>query len=126
MPRFGGMGTAFGHLGGGGKVAAVGNAETIMWVNAVVGDGGRVSSGRQTIVDALIKLLKSGSVWSNLDRLWLFAAENSQSALRDIKSFSAATANGSPTFTTDRGYTGTNASSTVYINSNFNPSTAGG
>lgn len=106
--------------------AGLANAETTTWVNAVVGDGGSVSAGRQTLVDTLISSLKSGGIWTKKDRLWLFAAEDSQSALRDVKAASAATANGGPTFATDRGYTGTNTSATVYIDSNFNPSTAGG
>lgn len=131
MPRFGGMGTAFGRMGAGGKVPAAAssgpaNAETTTWVNAVVGDGGSVSAGRQTLVDAYITALKAGGVWTILDRDWLFAAENSQSALRDIKAAALATATGSPTFATDLGYTGTDASGAVYIDSNFNPSTAGG
>ena len=129
MPRLGGLGTAFGRMGAGGKVpaaaAAAGpaNAETTTWVNAVVGDGGSVSAGRQTSVDTLITSLKSGGVWTSLDRLFLFAAENSQSALRDICAAAAATVAGGPTFTADRGYTGTDNSSTVYIDSGFNPST---
>jgi hypothetical protein len=94
------------------------------WATAVIGDGGTVSNGRKFLVSNLIKGLKTDGVWTKLDRLWLFAAENSQSALRDLVAASAATATSSPTFTTDRGYTGNGSSS--YINSNFTPSTAGG
>jgi hypothetical protein len=110
-----------GLYGGGGGPA---NAETTTWVNAVVGDGGSVSAGRKTLVDNLITSLKGASVWTKLDRLWLLAAENSQSALRDIAAAAAATATSSPTFTTDRGYAGNGSSS--YIKTGFIPSSAGG
>lgn len=103
------------------------NAETLAWRAAVIADGGSVSNQRLLIVDKLIFTLKGAGVWTKLDRLWLYAAENSQSAGRDIKAAAAfASVNGSPTFTTNRGYTGTNASTTVFIDSGFNPSTAGG
>ena len=62
-----------------------------------------VSSTRRTLVDALIRGLKTDGVWSKLDRLWLFAAENATSALVDVKEGRLATAVSSPTFTTDRG-----------------------
>jgi hypothetical protein len=110
-----------------GKVASVSiNPAAQTWANAVIAAGGTVSAGRLTLVSNLINTLQSASIWTKFDRLWLFAAENSQSALRDIVAAAAATATGSPTFTTDRGYTGTDASSTVYIDSGFNASTAGG
>lgn len=129
MPRFGGMGGAFGHMGGGGKVpaaavAGLSNAETTTWINAVVADGGSVSAGRQTLVDNLITSLKSGSVWTTRDAIYLYAAENSQSSLRDIKTALAATAVNSPTFTIDRGYAGNGTTS--YVDTNYNPTTFSG
>lgn len=96
-------------------------AETTAWVAAVVGDGGTVSGTRQTLVDNLIAGLKADGVFSKLDRLWLFWAENSQSALRDLVAAAAATPVNSPGFTVDQGYTG---GSTKYISTNFNPTTA--
>jgi hypothetical protein len=96
---------------------------TTAWVNQVVTNGGTVSAGRKTVVDTMIKGMKSDGVWTELDRLWIFAAENTQSALTDMVALALATANGAPTFTTDRGYTGVNASATVYIASGFNPTT---
>lgn len=98
----------------------------VSWAAKVREGGGSVSSGRAYHVNDLVNRLKSTGLWSKLDRLWLFAAENTQSALRDIKAASLATANGSPTFTVNSGYTGTHASSTIYIDTGFNPSTAGG
>ena len=98
-------------------------SETTAWESAVVTAGGLVSSGRKIVVNDLIAGLKSDGVWTKLDRLWLFAAENSQSALIDLKENDASTAVSSPTFTTDRGYNG-NASSS-YIDTTYNPSTDG-
>ncbi len=74
---------------------------------------------------ALINGLVSDSVWSKLDFLHIYATQDTTTAQLNLVSSSyPATLNGSPTFTADRGYTGTNASSTVYINTSFNPTTA--
>lgn len=97
--------------------------ETALWRAAVLGDGGTVSGQRALLVNNLIRTLQQTGIWSNFDRIWLFAAENSQSALRDIKASAAATATGSPTFTANSGYVG---ASGKYIDTNFNPATAGG
>jgi hypothetical protein len=101
-------------------------SEVDAWEAAVVAAGGTVSSGRKTLVGTLIAGLKTDGIWAKLDRLWLFAAENTQSALIDLvkagASSSAATAVNSPTFTTDLGYTGNGSS--AYINSNFNLTTS--
>lgn len=108
-------------------IIALGAAEdalTTAWVNAVVGDGGSVSAGRRTLVNDLISGLRTDSLISKLDRLWIFAAENTQSALRDLMAAAAATPQNSPSFSADDGYTG-NGSNTS-IDSNFNPGTAGG
>lgn len=99
------------------------NTETQTWINAVVGDGGTVSTPRGQLVDNLISSLKTNSIFTKLDRLWLFAAENSQSALRDLVGANLASVVSSPTFTTDRGFTGNG--STSYVNSAFTPSTNG-
>ena len=102
-------------------------AETTTWVNAVVGNGGSVSNGRKTTVNTLIANLKGDGVWSKLDRLWLLAAENEVSALTDLVATGTATKVSTPTFTTDVGYTGEDSAlPTKYLDSNFNPSTAGG
>lgn len=99
------------------------DAATTAWVAAVVGNGGTVSAGRQTIVNDLIVGLKADSVWTKFDRLPIFAAENQPSALTDLVSLTLMTAAAAPTFTVDRGYTGNGSSS--YVNSNFNPFTSG-
>jgi hypothetical protein len=101
-------------------------SETTAWESAVVGDGGTVSAGRKSLVNALIVSLKADGVWTKIDRLWLYAAENSQSALRDIRGANASTANGSPAFAADDGYTGEDVGAapgvTKYIDTGFNPS----
>jgi hypothetical protein len=73
----------------------------------------------------LINGLVSDGVWSKLDVLYIFATQDTTTALLNLVSTSFnGTANGSPSFTADRGYTGVDASNTVYINSGFNPTTA--
>jgi hypothetical protein len=55
----------------------------------------------------LITSLKADGVWTTIDWLCLLANETAESALRNVKQPSkTATAVNSPTFTTDRGYTG--------------------
>lgn len=80
---------------------------------------------RQGVINTLIAALKTAGTWSKIDALYLFAAHTSQAALLNWKSTSYnATLTNAPTFTTDRGFTGNGTSS--YIDSNFNPATAGG
>ena len=106
--------------GGGGGDA---NTETTAWANAVTGDGGTINSTHRSAIDTFITSAKSNGYFSKLDRLWVFKAANSQSALRDIVAAAQATATSSPTFTTTAGYAGNGSS--AYIDSNFNPTTAG-
>lgn len=97
---------------------------TNAWIAAVIANGGSVSTPRKSVVDALISGLKSDNIWTQLDRLWLFAGENQPSALTDLVNLSLATAVNSPTFTTDRGYTGQDsASPTAYVDLGYNPTT---
>jgi len=98
--------------------------EARLWRDAVRAAGSDVSPFQMGRTSTLITSLKASGVWFLLDRLWPFAAENSQQALIDLKSRATATAVNSPTFTANRGYKGSHLS--AYINSNFNPSTAGG
>lgn len=69
--------------------------------------------------------LVADNVWTKFDALYVLAAQSTTNALLSLVSSTFnATSNGSPTFTADRGYTGTNLSATVYLSTNFNPSTA--
>ncbi len=75
---------------------------------------------------ALINGMVTDSIWTKFDVLHIYATQNATTAqINLISSSYPATVNGSPTFTTDRGYQGTESSTTVYINTGFNPSTAG-
>jgi hypothetical protein len=94
------------------------------WQRAVLASGGYVGSTQLALVSALIRNLKQGGVWSSLDRLWIFASENSTQALTDVVARASATATNSPTFTASRGYAGNGSSQ--YIDTNFNASSAGG
>ncbi|MDP3740357.1 MAG: hypothetical protein Q8R02_23425 [Hyphomonadaceae bacterium] len=100
------------------------DADALLWQKAVVAAGGALSSSRLSLVSQTVRRLKQGGVWANLDRLWLFAAENSTQALIDLKARAVATAVNSPTFTASRGFAGDGA--TAYIDTGFNPATAGG
>jgi hypothetical protein len=105
-----------------GSTATTYDSATTAWAAQVVTNGGTVSTTQKGYVDTLITGLKSDGVWTKLDRLWLFAAENVQQALTDIVADVSATNVNSATFTANRGYTGNG--SNMYINSNFNPTTA--
>ncbi len=94
------------------------NPEMISWLYQVYWNGGTVSPGRMALVDALIGGLKQDGLWDKLDRLWLFAAENTAQAFVDIRSTNGCTVTNSPVFTVDRGYQKTSNTSS-YIDLNF-------
>lgn len=96
------------------------DADTTAWESAVIANGGTVSSGRKTIVNNVITSLKSASLWTPTDRLYLPAAENTASALTCLKSLSLATGSGL-THTVDQGYVANNNP----LDLKFNPTTAG-
>lgn len=81
---------------------------------------------RKGLINAYVLALKAGGVWNSLDGLYVFAAADSQAALINWRNPGThdATLVNAPTFTQDRGFTGNGTNS--YVNSNFNPSTAGG
>ncbi len=76
---------------------------------------------------SFINGLVSGGVWPKFDLLYVFATQNSTTALLNLVSSSfPCLAAGSPTFAADGGYTGVDASTTVYLDTQFNASSAGG
>jgi hypothetical protein len=103
---------------------AITDAATTAWIAAVVAAGGSVSgtptTGRQKLVDDLIKGLKTDGVWAKLDRLYVFAAENTQSALIDLVALAQGAPASSPTFAVDVGYT---VNGTSLVGLNYNPTT---
>jgi hypothetical protein len=92
--------------------SAAENAKTTAWVAAVVTAGGSVSAGRRTLVDNLFNSMDASALTPA--RLWLHAAEDSQSALIDLYGLASASAVNSPTFTANQGYQGNGTSS--YLN----------
>jgi hypothetical protein len=80
------------------------DSATQAWVAAVAAAGGYVSAARQVQIDNFIGGLKSDGIWSKLDRLWLFAAENIPSALTDLVVQGMATAVNSPLFNSSTGF----------------------
>lgn len=78
---------------------------------------------RKDLLNTLIVGLKSAGVWTKLDWLDIKAAHDAQAArINAVTPAQVGTAVNSPTFTTDRGYTGDAATS--YLNSGWNPATA--
>jgi Concanavalin A-like lectin/glucanases superfamily len=87
-----------------GTAAAGYDAATTAWIAAV--GSGNVDANHAGYVDTLIVGLKADGTWTKFDRIWLFAAQNTNSAYCDLKvPTTAAFAVGSPTFTADRGFT---------------------
>jgi len=96
-----------------------------IWASTVISDGGTVSGTQQTLIANLVEGLMNDKVWQKLDRLWIFAGENTQQALRDLVGRNLATAQGSPTFTTSTGYTGQDSiTPTKYIDTGYTPTTS--
>jgi len=103
-------------LGGGGSSF---DPAAAAYFAAVVAAGGTISPARQILYNNLFVSLRSAGVLALLDRLWLLAAENSQSALIDLVARATATAVNSPTFATN-GYTVNGI--TNYIDTGYMPS----
>src|SRR4051812_41014056 len=75
---------------------------------------------------ALICGLVSDGIWTKFDVLHIYATQDDTTALLNLVSTSyTGTANGGITFTTDRGYTGTDLSATKFISTNFVPNVGG-
>lgn len=73
----------------------------------------------------LINGLIADAVWPKLDLLYVFATQSSAAALLNLVSTNyTPLVNGSPAFVADRGYTGADASASVFLNTQFNPTTA--
>ena len=106
-----------GSLGGGFSAAAV----ALFAAMAVQPD-----ATRKTLIDTFIKALISAGVWTLLDVLYVFAAHTEQAALLNWKAPGTfdGTSVSATAFTTDVGFTGDAVAD--YINTNFNPFSAGG
>jgi hypothetical protein len=85
-------------------------------------DAPHVNAYSDTICD-----LVAHGVWSKLDALWLMGTQNTTTAnLNLVSSSFTLIPNGSPNFVANDGYLGVDTSSTVFLNTQFNPVTAGG
>lgn len=86
------------------------------------------SDARATTIDRLVFNLEEAGIWAKLDAFWMMAAHDAAAALVNWKNPGThdLTLHGGtvPTFTTD-GYYETNGTN-GYIDTNFNPATAGG
>jgi hypothetical protein len=99
--------------------------ETIAWVNQL--SSPKPSPFYIFEMDQLITSLKSASIWSQLDRLWIFATEQRTHAKISLVNPtgintawpSSITENGQLTWTKNKGYTGDGAS--AYLNTNYIP-----
>ncbi len=84
-----------------------------------------LDAAHTTAYTSLICRFVANGVWAKLDLLHIYATQDSTTALLNLVSTNYnGTANGSPTFTADRGFTGIENSATVYIDTNFNAATA--
>ena len=98
--------------------------DVVAWKAAVAASSGDVDATVEFNVTTLVTGLKSDGVWPKLDRLWLYAAKDQSSALRDLKARDASTPVNGPAFTQYRGYTG-NQGTGAYIDTTYNPATDG-
>lgn len=103
----------------GGGAYSFTNAEAAAVVAAMTTEPDNV---RKAVIDTLVGALKTAGVWTKTELLYVLGAHDSQAARLNWKSpgSNTLTAVNSPTFTTDRGYTGDGASS--YLNSGINAS----
>lgn len=114
-----GLGLTAGQGGGG----AVYSAEATAYFTAM---SSQPDATRKGLIDTLIAGLKTDGVWSKLDLFYLLASHDAQSAGLNAKTPAAnvITVTATCPFTTDRGYTSNGT--TGYLDTNFNPATAGG
>jgi hypothetical protein len=108
MPRFGGLGRNFGRMGALGGSLFDGAALTLFAAMTT-----QPNATRKTQINNLIESLKASGAWALTDALYVFAAHDAQAALLNWKNPGANTLSesNSPTFETDRGYTGDGATS---------------
>lgn len=87
------------------------------WRNAVVANGGTVSTAQLGRVATMIRQMRATPAWGLLDDAWIPVAESSIQALTSLKQNRLATPVNSPTFTAGQGYAFDGA--TNYIDTGF-------
>jgi len=95
------------------------DADALLWNNAVISNGGSVSAGRLTVVNAFVVAEKAAGTWALTDDYWALWGENAVQSLTSLKQRRLATS--TATFQADRGYTSDGAS--TYIDTGFIPFT---
>ncbi len=83
------------------------------------------SAARVALIDAFVRAIKAGGLWSQLDVLYLLAAHDEQAGRVNIMAPGShtCTAVNSPSFVIDRGFAGDGATS--YLSTGLNPSLGG-
>lgn len=83
---------------------------------------------RKGHINTFIQALKTGNLWNKFDVLYLLAAHGETEAKLNLMSsdYNLTASATPPTFTTDRGFTGVPASSTLLTATSYNPSTGSG
>src|SRR6266576_6414868 len=97
------------------------------FIARVTGASAGLKLAYQGFLDGLTTdgLFNSDGTSSYFDALYIFATQNSATALLNLVSSSfTGTVNGSPAFKANQGFTGVSLSTTVYIDTGFNPTTA--
>lgn len=109
-------------------VAFVGSSEdaaTTAWASAVVTAGGSVGTTERGYVDTFIKGLKTDSLWTLMDRIWVHTL--SGLSLQQGRVDLVANVSLTKTGTITEGSSGaTGDATTGFFDTGFNPSTAGG
>lgn len=125
--NFGTLGTGFGGLGrgGGGAGYTFVNAEAAAVSAAMVPEP---SNSEKADIDTLVGAMKTAGTWSLRDVIQIYAAHSQASGLLNWKNpgtFDATlVGTPTPTFTTNRDFT--TDGSQNYVDTGFNPATAGG
>ena len=109
-------------MGAGKARSGCADANVVAWRNAVIAASGTVSPAQEGYVCTLVGSLKSHSLFSVQDRIWLHASENTQQATIDLVSAAVATPVSAPTFAASQGYTFSGAN---YIDTGYAPFTNG-
>ncbi len=116
--KLGMIGCNRGVGGGGGGGGGTGGATATAFLARTTG----LDATHTNAYIALLDGLDADSLTSKLDVLHVYATQDSATALLNLVSSSFnGTSHGPPTFAADRGFTGTNGSSTVYIDTTFAP-----
>lgn len=83
-------------------------------------------SPHTSVFTTMICNLVTQGVWAKLDAFYFPATDTSGNAVLNLISSSFAATNHGTTFTADAGWTGTDSSSTIYVDTGFDAATAGG